>query len=108
MTDPRKAIAEAQTWLDEHPDFHSARRKDVKALIKALESVLAQPVTADDEPDMQYALQIPGTVVRDEPHRMWTNLEEAEAQAKLLKDTFGDTYEVVERRKAGPWTVRGQ
>lgn len=38
MTSPgienaRSIAREAQTWLDEHPHFHSARRSDVKALI---------------------------------------------------------------------------
>lgn len=38
MTSPgienaRSIAREAQTWLDAHPHFHSARRGDVKALI---------------------------------------------------------------------------
>ena len=105
MSDARAVITEAQKWLDDHPNHHSARRGDVKALIKALEAVLTAPV-GEPEVEMQYALQVPGSVVRNEPHRIWTNLEEAQTHADMLKDTFGDTYEIVERRKAGPWSVR--
>lgn len=103
MTDnARKAIAEARTWLDEHPNHHSARRKDVKALIKALEEVLA----GGGQDDMQYALQVKGSTIRDEPHRMWNSLEGAQKIADFMKESYGDEYEIVVRRKAGPWTVR--
>lgn len=107
MTDARAVINEAQKWLDEHPNFHSARRKDVNALIKALEAVLAAPVAEDEgEPEMQYALQVEGTTIRDEPHRHWRVYEHAKEHADLLEATFGDKYEIVGRRKAGPWTVQ--
>lgn len=105
MTDARAVITEAQKWLDEHPNHHSARRKDVKALIKALETAL-DTVAEGEDYNEQFALQVPGTVVRDEPHRTWKTYDHAKEQADLLKDLHGDAYEVVGRRKAGPWTVR--
>lgn len=102
MTDnARNAINEAQKWLKEHPNHHSARRKDVKALIAALEEVLAGGV----EVKMQYALQVKGSQIRDEPHRIWHDLDEVRKHARMLKENFGDEYEIVERVKAGPWTV---
>lgn len=98
MTDnARTAIDEARTWLNDHPNHHSARRKDVKALIAALEELID---------NKQYALQVKGSVIRDEPHRLWTDLEEAQKHADLMLKTFGDEYEIVERTKAGPWKVR--
>lgn len=109
MTDKaRNAITEARTWLEEHPTHHSARRKDVKALINALEDLLDSPAGNPDAPleVKQYALQVKGSTVRNEPHRMWTDLAEAEKHADLMLKTFGDEYEIVERVKAGPWTVR--
>ena len=33
------AVEEAQTWLDEHPKTHSARRGDVRRLIEAVKTL---------------------------------------------------------------------
>lgn len=34
------AVRQAQSWLDSHPKTHSARRGDVKALIRSVERLL--------------------------------------------------------------------
>ena len=40
--DALSAVHQAQTWLDEHPKTHSARRGDVKRLMRAVEGLLEE------------------------------------------------------------------
>lgn len=46
----------ALTWLNDHPHFHSARKGDVKALIHAVESLLA---TLPRDQDIEWAVAYP-------------------------------------------------